>query len=921
MDWIKQVAILFVFASGLLVQTSARTRSKLHPTERFEFCVARNLSGLSMFNEEDKERMEKIVMETIVRMREMKEDPENAFNAKTMLRLFAAALACVVADCDSSVRPQREQACITALEACALSLKEPAGAEVVKEMKKIFAAMSREISVLDEIADNSAPVETKRKERLEKEEDLEDEIREEKKGFSEEDMTEKKEEHSEEDIVEKKEERSEKESEAKERPKRAYVNTFRYQGPRMRPQSNPTLESIIADKLLKSSTFNNFFNFGLSQEDAVFYSRSMAASGLSGYRYDIIEEAMNAVAAALSRLGSFAGPNDYAYTIGRSIASVLSAHELTFYADGLGIGSSLVYQLDSMLGSNPSSTFALSPSFGAASSGSFDSASAASSGWGSSSAAASSQSGGVSFVQMNPSYVDSSFAVPSNPQNDKSQFQNRLSNFLSQSPEISRKFCNGPFPGVYEVMNSAFTDYGYPISSTIATVVSNSLNMLPTEAACTQYAEVISEVVADILNNNGYILTADPQVITNKISDLMSSNIQSSPPQNPSSSGQQTFGDSEYQLNPSFEDYSYSAPEIPALPEDQISGSVPDTPIQQDNPVLSNPTEFSFDASAPAIQPSSIQDLPAELSSGGLDLSDESQLNTDGATGTNNSWVVIDYPTDALPALDKMNQTSGSIDVAPPMILEPGPVIPVNVPPDTESALESKLISTYKTTTAPKVVEVTRSAEVTTPVPLSTNFQISTVAANSEASTPAPGADLKDAFESPSKLSDFLMKEMTSSLKTLNVTSGDAKKQSDLPKTSTGVNAPQTADSPTTLDDSKPAEQSSDSQVKTSTEVQPSLETPQQQNGPSDEIPLIAPAPITDELSALVFADKVSSIVSSSISLIRSPNFQFDELCRRLNELAPMVDLPPLDLCSELPLIDYLLHILNAVTYSLAGEK
>ncbi|GBM92916.1 hypothetical protein AVEN_149801-1 [Araneus ventricosus] len=908
MNWIKQFVILFVFASGLLVQTSARTRSKLQPTERFEFCVARNLSGSSMFNEEDKERMEKIVMETSVRMREMRADLENAVNAKTMLRLFAAALACVVADCDSSVRPQREQACITALEACAQSLKEPAGAEVVKEMKKIFAAMSREMSILDEIADNSAPAEAKKKVRFEKEEGLEDEIREEKKELLE-------------AMAEKKEEHSEKESEAKERPKRAYVNTFRYRGSRMPLQSNPTLESMIADKLLKSTTFNNFFNFGLSQEDAVFYSRSMVASGLSGYRYDIIEEAMNAVAAALSRLGSFAGPNDYAYTIGRAIASVLSAHELTFYADGLGIGSSLVYQLDSMLGSNPSSTFALSPSFGSESVSSFDSASDSSSGWGSSSAAA---SGGMASVQVNPSYVESSFAIPPNPQNDKNQFQNRLSYFLSQTPNISGKFCSGPFPGVYEVMNSAFADYGYPIASTIATVVSNSLNMLPTEAACTQYAEVISEVVADILNSNGYILTADPQAITNKISDLISPNIQSNPPQNPSNFGQQTFSSSEYQLNPSFSDVSYSDTEIPAFSADQTSGSdisssVADTPLQQQNPVLTNSTEFSFDASPLVVQPSSKQDLPAELSSDGLTLPGGSSLSSNVTAATNSSWVIVDYPSDVFPALDKTNRTSGSIDIAPPIILEPGPVIPVNIPSDKGSAPESKVASTNKTTTAPKIMKVTKAAKITTPVPLSTNFQISTVVAKSEVSTPAPEAALKDAFESQSKLSDFIMKEMTSSLKALNVTTGDQKKQPDLPKTSgisTGVKAPKTADSPTTLGDSKPAEKSPDSQVKTSTEAQP-----QQQNGPSDEIPLIAPAPITDELSALVFADKVSSIVSSSISLIRSPNFQFDELCRKLNELAPMVDLPPLDVCSELPLIDYLLHILNAVTYSLAGEK
>ncbi|KAF8770059.1 hypothetical protein HNY73_017630 [Argiope bruennichi] len=906
MNWIIQYVILFVFASGLLVRSSAGIHLKFQPAERYEFCVTRNLSKASMFNEEDKARMDKILMETTFRMQELNADPANAANTKTMLRLFAAALACVVADCDSSVRPEREQACLTALESCAESLKERAGAEVVKEMKKIFSAMNREISTLDEISDNSASAEAKKKEESDKkskaereEKHLEDEIQKEKTGRLENVNVEEK-------------EYLEEESEVKNRSKRAYAPPFRFPVFSLPPQPHPTLESVIADKLLKSATFNNFFKFGLSQEDAIFYSRSMVAAGLSGYRYDIIQEALNTVTSALTRLGSFAGSNDYAHAIARSIVSVLTARNLTMFTDGLDIGSSLVYKLDDMLGSNPSSTFSLSPSFGVAS--------VSSSGWGSSSAVASSQTSGMASIQAIPSYVEPSFIVPSNPQNDKTQFQNRLSYFLSQSPTISETFCSGPVPGVYEIMNSAFSDYGYPISSTIATIVTNSLSMLPTEAACAQYADIISEIVADILDKNGLISVTDPQTIANKITNLISPKTQQSPLQSPLNSGQQAYGGSDYQLNPSFTDFSYSDPEIPTFPVDQnsdyaFSSSVSNTSLQGQSPVLANSTEFSSDDSPSVIQTSSKEDL-----------SGRQPLSSDNSAATNNSWVIVDYPKDVLAASDQMNLTDDSINISSPIILEPGPVIPANISVIRNGSVAT-MTDTNKATTEPEMKAITKASEVTTPVPFSTDYQYSSVITKSEEkTTPVPQVALKDAFENPSKLSEFLMKEMEPSLKALNITSDNRKKQSDLPVTSgnsTGSKIPKTAESPK---DSKLAENSPPAQDKpsldqTNTEAQPSMETPLQQSGPSDGVPLTAPKPIMDELTALVFADKVSTIVSTSIGLIRSENLQFDELCKKLNELAPLVDLPPLDVFSELPLIDYLLHVLNAVTYSLAGER
>ncbi|GFY74482.1 uncharacterized protein TNIN_426731 [Trichonephila inaurata madagascariensis] len=880
MNWIKGFSILIVFASGPLILAAGSTHLKLPSPERYEHCVVRNLSDSSMFTEEDWVKMNKIVTETSGMMQKLGLDPTNAVNSRTMLRLFTAALANVVVDIDSTKRVEREEACISALETCSIALAEKAGSELVKEVRKIFASMNNERSYLDDRVDNETPAASKSiKEYLEKSSA----------------------------------QTSSKDFDVKKRSKRAYATTFGMPATSGKFQTNPSLESILADVMLKSNTFNNIFKNGISQEDAIFYSRAMVAAGLSGYRYDIIDETLDSVTNAISMLGYMAEAVDYAYTIARSLTSVLTAHDLIFYADGLGIGNALVSKLESMV--QPSSTFSFPVDFKDSSSSSFG---------GVDSSFASFQTGMAAPAQVNPGYVE-----PSSPFNsqDRFQFQNNLFYYLSQSDALSEAFCNGPFPGIYNVINSALSDYGWYIASTAATAVSNSLSGLPTEAACTQYADVISEIISNVFQNNDLLETADAQAIVTKIAFNISPNlgIQSQ------GSAQQSYsgGFGSFELNPSFSDFSYPAAQAPAAnpqfpaektPYFEIKLSVPDIQFdKQQFPAASssetNPSEFTIRNAAPSIIqaiPSILQpsvQIPSSVNSSNTQITPKGQNST--TTADKISSPLTNLPKNNSTNSGKRNQTSG----APPVILEPGPVI------SGKPAIKLENSPNKNISVTPAVMETSKAPEVTTPVPVTTVLY-TTPKSVPEPTTPNPFAAAVDrAVEDQAKLSALLTGGIDSFLRGLNSTIGNNKKLPDSQKPLAGVKTKPTEEptsSKSIPQTPKPATSSpvdvKGKSVPGSTSLQPSFGTPASKNRPSNADGKKKPEPnYSESYSTTELIQNVSLVAISSIQFIRSQEFQLHELCNMVHDLAFIVNLPPLDYCSEIALIDFLLHVLNAV--------
>ncbi|GFR15404.1 uncharacterized protein TNCT_124671 [Trichonephila clavata] len=884
MNWNKGFSILIVFASGSLILAAGSTHAKLQSIERYEHCVVRNLSDSSMFTEEDWMKMNKIVTETSGLMQKLGLDPTNAANSRTMLRLFTAALANVVVDTDSMKRNEREEACISALETCSIALAEKSGSELVKEIRKIFASMNSERSHLDDRVDNEAPAASKsKKEHLEKSSA----------------------------------QTSVKDFDVKKRSKRAYATTFGMPATSGKFQTNPSLESILADVMLKSNTFNSIFKSGISQEDAIFYSRTMVAAGLSGYRYDIIDETLDSVTNAISMLGYMAEAVDYAYTIARSLTSVLTAHDLIFYADGLGIGNALVSKLDSIVG--PSSTFSFPVDFKDSFSSSFGEIGSSFSSF---------QTGMAAPAQVNPGYVE-----PSSPFNsqDRFQFQNNLFYYLSQSGALSEAFCNGPFPGIYNVINSALSDYGWYIASTAATAVSNSLSGLPTEAACTQYADVISEIISNVFQNNGLLDTADAQAIVTKIAFNISPNlgIQSNPSAQDSVQQSYSGGFGSFQLNPSFSDFSYPAAQIPAAdpqfpvektPYFEIKLSVPDIQFdKQQFPASStsetNPSEFTIRNAAPSIiqsipsilQPSA--QLPSSVNSSNTQITPKSQNST--KTAEKISSPIANLPKNNSTTLGKRNQTSG----IPPVILEPGPVI------SGKPALKLENSPSKNISVTPAVMETTKAPKVTTPVPITT-VAYTTPRSVPKPTTPDPYAAAVDrVVEDPTKLSALLMGDIDSFLRGMNSTIGNDKKLPESQKPLAGVKAKPTevpTNSKSISQTQKPPALSpadvKGKSVPGSTSLQPSFGTSASKNRTSNADVKKKPDPnYADSYSTTELIQNVSLVAISSMQFIRSQEFQLHELCNMVHDLAFIVNLPPLDYCSEIALIDFLLHVLNAV--------
>ncbi|GIY23704.1 uncharacterized protein CDAR_32051 [Caerostris darwini] len=882
MNCIKCCAVFFVLISTLLVLSSASSHSKLQTAQRYENCVVRNLSELSIFDEEDRMRMDKLALETGVRMYKLELDPENDENARTMLRLFAAALANVVADTDSSNRHDREKACIMAFESCSEALLEKDGAELVKELRKIFSSMERVISLLDSAPDNKTPSASQKQEKH-----LEEST-----------------EHT----------CSTEEKEVKSRSKRAYVPLFGLPSSNVQFRSNLSLESIIADILLKSTSFNNYFKTGISQPDAIYYSRAMVGAGLAGYRYDLIDEALNLVTNEVTSLGEFAGPRDYAYAIARSIATVISNRNM--FANGFDIGNASVFKLGSL--SEPVSSFSV-PSFGA---------SASSSSWAS---AGGGQTGAFSFAQFNPSFIEPSFST-FNTQNSKDQFQNRMADLLSQSNIISEAFCSGSYPNLFILFNSALSGFGFLVSSTVANIASNSLSMLPTDAACTQYADVISEVITNVLQDNGLLETADAQEIVNNIEI----NINYNPAERTENLGKQPFsGFSDFQLNPSFSDTPANFnPEYPAV-ENPDSSYVPS--FQFDEPQFPfNPTEFKdanvqsqsgIDASTIEISDKQDFNIPATSGSDGIDSTIQSSTLLSDPKLSNTSIAVSGLLSNATKPLDKLNQTRVSLDVSSGVLLEPGPVILQDAPVG-KSKPEEVNVKIEETPAISAEINV-KKAEVTTPTPIITDGP--TTISKLEITTPAPQVAAKD---DESKVSDVILDDIYSSLRELNMTSEDVKPQVDVPKEDKTVKVIQDGDltvtkppepvvdtkvlvstvSPPTLNDKPVLEAELNIEVKASAEPSTAVsESPdaddkkESENNPSEE----------DLIKE--FANIIATVTNESIGLIRSRDFKIDDLCSKLNTLAPLVDLPPLQYCEEIAIIDYMLNVLSAVNYIYSG--
>ncbi|KFM79464.1 hypothetical protein X975_02358, partial [Stegodyphus mimosarum] len=269
----------------------------------------------------------------------------------------------------------------------------------------------------------------------------------------------------------------------------------------------PSLEDIIERILRTSPIFVKVFRRGIKQQDAIRYARIIISAGLADFNPVVINEAFQAVTNAISLLPSNSTPQDYAFSISRSITSVLELHDLYLFADAQGIARAMILRLDSIQGrqlptvanKNAESESLLLP---------LDSITF--------------KSQGVQSQQ--PPII---ISEPSNIQ--AAQFQNELNRLLTESDIIANIFCSNYNPTqisqiVFRMIKRALDDLGSQISTVIATDVTNSVAELSPEYICGQYALTISKGIADNLLIRRLLDSYDATTIKDRMSSSLRQN-------------------------------------------------------------------------------------------------------------------------------------------------------------------------------------------------------------------------------------------------------------------------------------------------------------------------------------------------------------------------------------------------------------
>lgn len=258
---------------------------------------------------------------------------------------------------------------------------------------------------------------------------------------------------------------------------------------------NNPLENIICNVLSNSPEFRNAFHFGINQERALNLAEAITNQSLS-YNEDMATEAMIAVSDAILE-ASFTTPMDYARAIAKSLSSVLKNNNMTLFVDGARTASDFLAKL-------PDRKHMFQPVV-PNNDGTNSSASLISSKW-------------------EPEQPPFDFETPTNAPEDVNGeiFEFILQQYLKESPEIASLFCNTHFSSnviqmCFSIIKSSLAEYEDGISEIAANIISGNMEELSPYEMCSEYPQIISKGIAEILDENRLLNSADPDELFQKI--------------------------------------------------------------------------------------------------------------------------------------------------------------------------------------------------------------------------------------------------------------------------------------------------------------------------------------------------------------------------------------------------------------------
>lgn len=306
------------------------------------------------------------------------------------------------------------------------------------------------------------------------------------------------------------------------------------------------------------------------------------------------------------------------------------------------------------------------------------------------------------------------------------------------------------------------------------------------------------------------------------------------------------------------------------------------------------------------VQTSSLQtEMPIVLSDASFTANARSQAVAETVSNSDIplTSASVAYPQEKVSssAATSVSQAASNLDFKAPLTLGPS----VSNVSSEKLGNESSNQNVPTTTVSP--LDATEPMKLTTIL----NMLYTPFATTKATATKSPYmASLAEAAKNKDTLSKFLMEQINSTLKSLNATPvQQTTRIIEISPVTTGASVVAVNNAPSSTAVQEPETSSQATSITQLQDAQPEAETATESSTPDR---------YDEELTE--FAVRVSNVATSTINYIRSGKVNTDELCGKLNILAFMVDIPPVDTCTELAMIDYLLNVMNAVIFTLRNR-
>lgn len=657
--------------------------------------------------------------------------------------------------------------------------------------------------------------------------------------------------------------------------------------------SNPALERTIQDILIESELFRNAFNFDIPQEKAINLARSITEQSLKDYNLDLVTKAVAAVSEEVAKV-RYQTPENYALALSNALVNILKLHNLPLYIDGSRIANNFLFNLD-----NAKKYSSESPNI-----------------------TEQSNTGTTVNPEEKPGDIDFE-SPPFAPEDTEGElFSEGLQKYLTRSNEFSNFFCNNDNPDeraktLFPIIKLSLSEYGSQVSSFAASLVSAALSEQSTEGLCSNFVQIISDGISEAFDGSASVLEgANAQDISSKLISNLNLQIQNlkssdngSADQFPSEHStaepydtmptlQSSYASDENMTSVSFEvNYATSdlltgqtqdadsAPRMlftgPASPMFQMSPVEKPNPLSDDYAVPFTTTPYSTEESDDITNAITLTEVI-------IDLWEMSSTESSDTVWKSESDDAKDQESLASHLLESFESALGAFLDISGDILNPSNSSDTSLDAaETVDDSESDSASTNVKSRKRQRKQRRRGKKGTTISDVVTPSIIQTESESINNPHESTSEETPELDKSPDYHPDDSPNQQKDEHKFI----------------SEGIE--------------NPSSPSNDSSVKTDfVELQPSFQGP-----PSAETKLnqtMTPkfdADVFDSESkdsSILVANSVSQKASETIAYIRNGNFNMGELCARINEFAPIVNIPPLDYCIEIAAIDYLLNVLKS---------